>query len=288
MNIKALLSWLPVLILNPHRVQLVHWMFLCSKSPNEVTEFMLTDGSKFVYPLKSAIGLALFCNDFEKSEFSFILNSLHEGDVFFDIGANGGFFTVAAAKKIGSGGHVYAFEPSPRERALLERNIEINNLANVTVLPFAVGDQNENIKFVLAEDGALNSIKETNHPSQKPESEIEVKMVTLDWFVKENNISKINFIKIDVEGAEKLAFEGSQEILSKVNPTILFEANQFTSTAFGYSKQDLFDCLYKHDYAISTWIRSGTLTPIVNLENKDITKKYNNFLAVKQNNISND
>jgi FkbM family methyltransferase len=287
MNIKTLLSRFLILLLNPHRLELIRWMFLCYKDPGKVTEFTLTDGSKFVYPLKSAIGLELSCHNFEELEFSFILDFLREGDVFFDVGANGGFFTVAAAKKIGPSGHVYAFEPSLRERALLERNIEINNLDNVTILPFAVGDKNENIKFVLAEDGALNSIKETNHPSQKPESEIEVRMVTLDWFVKENNIPKINFIKIDVEGAEKLAFEGSQEILSNINPMILFEANQFTSTAFGYSKQDLFDCLHKHDYAISTWIKNGTLTPIVNLENKDITKKYNNFLAVKPNTVSN-
>jgi FkbM family methyltransferase len=286
MSIKILLSRLLVLLLNPHRLELIRWMFLCYKYPDKVTEFTLSDGSKFVYPLKSAIGLELSCHNFEELEFSFVLNFLDEGNVFFDIGANGGFFTVAAAKKIGSSGHVYAFEPSPRERALLVHNIKINNLTNVTVLPFAVGDKNENIKFVLAEDGALNSIKETNHPSQKPESEIEVKMVTLDWFVRENNIQKINFIKIDVEGAEKIAFEGSQEILSSINPMILFEANQFTSTAFGYSKQDLFDCLCKHNYAISTWTKNGALTPIVNLEDKDIAKKYNNFLAVKPNTVS--
>ncbi|NJL10297.1 MAG: FkbM family methyltransferase [Calothrix sp. SM1_7_51] len=152
------------------RIAFYFWHFLCLIKPNAVKEFKLMDGSRFNYPLKSVLGLGLFINSFEASEIEFVRQSLQPGDVFFDIGANGGFYTVIAAKQVGSTGHVYAFEPGSRELSLLRRNIEINNLSNVTIIERAVSDKKSTTKFAISHDGAMNSLSQTNHPEQKIEA----------------------------------------------------------------------------------------------------------------------
>ena len=93
------------------------WLYKlkCAFTKNEIFTFKLADGSDFDYPLKSYIGYALFANEFEKTEIAFLRRSLRSGDIFLDIGANGGVYTVIGAKLVGSEGHVYAFEPGEHE-----------------------------------------------------------------------------------------------------------------------------------------------------------------------------
>ena len=74
------------------------------------------------------------------------------GDVFFDLGAYVGPFTLLAARLVGPEGRVVAFEPDPRARAVLERNLAANGVANVTVVPCAVGDRHGKVRFVAGGD----------------------------------------------------------------------------------------------------------------------------------------
>ena len=117
----------------------------------------MADGSEFDFPLRSYIGYALFANQFEETEIAFMRKSLRSGDIFLDIGANGGIYTVIGAKLVGPEGHVYAFEPGERELKTVKHNIELNNLTNVTLIDCVVSDKGGIARFAVVSDGALNS-----------------------------------------------------------------------------------------------------------------------------------
>lgn len=263
------------------------WQFFCSICPNINYIFLLADGSRFTYPLNSAIGRALFTGGFETVEVEFMRQSLKPGNIFFDVGANGGIFTIIAAKKVGSNGHVYAFEPGQRELELLKHNIAINNLTNVTVIETAITNKKGVTKFAISRDGAMNSLAQTDHPKQQIESWQTVEITTLDNVLEELNISKVDFLKIDVEGAEGLVIEGAKKLLfSENSPTILFEASDLNVGSFGYSVSELIGKLEAKKFFIHYFNEKDLLSPIVEKDSR-IGKEIYNFVASKKSVIVN-
>ncbi|MEQ8178413.1 MAG: FkbM family methyltransferase [Amphiplicatus sp.] len=107
--------------------------------------------------------------NFDPNEFALLDNILREGMTFLDIGANAGFYTVFAAKKVGLSGEVIAFEPSRRESSTLQRNIAVNKLANVAAFQLAVGETDGKGTLHIAEDrydghNALNGLSFQSKP----------------------------------------------------------------------------------------------------------------------------
>lgn len=224
------------------RVLLLVWRIICTIFPHKIFTFTLADDSLFEYPLKTDIGQALFIKNFENAETKFIRDTLEAGNTVFDVGANAGFFTLLAAKKVGPQGHVYAFEPSRHEVRLLQRNIAINKLDNVTIINCAVSNTVGVAQFAISSDGALNSLVKTHHPSQKIREWDEVKLISLDYFVEQKGIKKVDFVKIDVEGAEKNVLLGATKLLSNASaPTILCEFCDLTAIGFQSSGSELWN-----------------------------------------------
>lgn len=204
---------------------------------DKLYRFHLTDGLKFEYPLNSAIGFSKFLGEFENSEVDFVRKFLNPGDTFIDVGANGGIFTLLASKQV-QHGHIYAFEPDQRNLKILKHNLSINNITNVTILESALSNIEGETKFAIAKDGALNSLADTNRREQEIAEWQTVKVTTLDTFVRDYKVEKVNFIKIDTEGAEKLILEGGKETLSSNQLIIMFEASDLNAHGFGYLIKD--------------------------------------------------
>ncbi|MCR4436291.1 MAG: FkbM family methyltransferase [Clostridiales bacterium] len=134
-----------------------------------------------------------------------------EGDIVFDCGANMGIFSaVAAARRC----KVYAFEPVPKTLQYLLKTAEMNE--NIEICPFALTDRNTDILITVPEEHAGGSSFVMNRDGKN----VIVKGITLDSFVKENNIMKVDFIKTDIEGAERYLLMGAKEILSKFSPKL--------------------------------------------------------------------
>jgi FkbM family methyltransferase len=245
--------------------------------------FQLADGSRFDYPLKSEVGRGLFMGSFEKTEINFIRQKIKPGDVFLDIGANAGLYTVIVSKIVGPTGHVYAFEPGERELELLQRNITNNNLANVTIVKCAVSNKKSEVEFAISHDGAMNSLSKTNHPAQKIKEWKTVQTTTIDDFMQDFNVPQINFIKIDVEGAEHLVFEGASKLLStskEKSPAILFECCDLTSRSFGYKVVDFLQELTNAGLNISVLDRDAHLVDLKSYQKpEEIGNKTYNFVA---------
>jgi len=257
------------------------WYIQCFFIKDPIFSFFLNDGSRFDYPLKSAIGRSLFSQGFEIEEIEFVRRTLKLGDVFFDVGANGGLYSIIAAKLVGENGHVYCFEPGERESKLLLHNLAINNLTNVTTIKSAVSNIKGKTNFAISVDEAMNSLLETNHPAQKIQEWQQVEVTTLDDIVEELSVKKVDFIKIDVEGAEKQVLDGAKILLeSQKEIVILFEASDLNAESFGYSVKDFLLDIMSSGFFVYQLNKFGNLINVSENELGIIRKNYN-YIASK-------
>ncbi|HEX9988535.1 MAG TPA: FkbM family methyltransferase [Chloroflexia bacterium] len=146
----------------------------------------------------------------EPLETSIIENELKEGDVVLDIGANIGYYTILAARRVGPRGRVFAFEPDPRNFALLQKNLRANGCTNVHVERKAVSDCTGTINLYLNE---LNKGDHTIYDVGGRQS-VEVGAVRLDDYFSKYG-GKIDLIKIDVQGAEGKVLLGMRGLLER-------------------------------------------------------------------------
>lgn len=144
-------------------------------------------------------------------------SGIRAGDVVLDCGANHGFTTVLFARWTGPAGHVYAFEPSAHNVAILERNLQLNRITNATVRPVAVGAENGSALITNISNAAVVQ------GSGAQRDVCEVPLRRLDDEVPEG---PVNFLKIDVEGLELQVLRGASRILSQ-RPRIALELHVF-------------------------------------------------------------
>jgi len=166
----------------------------------------------YLLPNDNFISKEIMKGSFEPEVKRFIENTLEPGDVFIDIGANLGYYTLIASRMIGANGCVFAFEPEPTAFHLLNMNITINELYNITAENKAVSDKEDEIELWISSINFGGSKIIGSPPNIM--TKIKVESVSLDNYFKDFTKS-IKLIKIDVEGAENLVIRGSRKILSK-------------------------------------------------------------------------
>ncbi len=149
---------------------------------------------------------------------------LEPGDVFYDIGANVGFFTIVAAGLVGPSGTMVAFEPLPRNFVHLRFNCSLNDLHNVTCVEAAVGSATRNEKLLVAEYSGGSALESADTPPDVVGS-LGVAMVALDDWVASGRGPTPDVVKIDVEGAELDVLKGMQAILARKRVSIVLETD---------------------------------------------------------------
>lgn len=266
------------------RVRDYLWRLACLGQHDRIATFTLPDGSRFDYPFHSAIGGLMFIKGFEKAELEFVRSALQPGDVFLDIGANGGIYTLVAARRVGPCGHVFAFEPGQRELALLRRNVQLNQLDNVTIIDEALSDRTGTARFAVSLDGAMNSLAQNKHPWQKIQSWENVSTITLDEAMLKYRIPKVDFIKLDVEGAERLILAGAKKLMSSTEPlTMLFEAADSAAAGFGYTAPELLREVMGTGMALHYFAENGEFCRVegMNALLPEFGSSIYNFVAVR-------
>jgi FkbM family methyltransferase len=148
---------------------------------------------------------------YESDKQDLIANEVRPGSVFYDIGANVGFYSLLASKLVNSG-KVFAFEPSPRNIGFLKKHVELNQLRNVTVLETALGDKDGVMKFETESTGFAGHLSD--------HGEITVRVTSLDALVTSGQIPPPDYIKMDIEGAEFLALQGASQTLRTHHPEV--------------------------------------------------------------------
>jgi FkbM family methyltransferase len=141
-----------------------------------------------------------------------------QGDIVIDVGAHIGKYTIIASKRVGANGKVIAIEAHPGNYEMLNRNIKLNGLTNVTTLNYAAYSKESKIKLFLPDEKSNHTIYNTLISSKTKDEEkfVKVNANTLDNLIEHHRIShaEVNWIKIDVEGAEFEVLKGATEILS--------------------------------------------------------------------------
>jgi FkbM family methyltransferase len=145
-----------------------------------------------------------------------------EGDTVVDIGAHMGRYTITSSKSVGSSGKVIAVEAHPYNYRILQHNLSLNKLTNVNALNWAVFSKKARLKLYLPDEYlgyTMHHSLMTNYLTAKYNKEIERRYIeveadTLDNLLKSRGINQVDWIKIDVEGAEYEVLKGATEILS--------------------------------------------------------------------------
>lgn len=186
---------------------------------------------------------------FEKFETELVKKEVKSGDIVLDIGANIGYYSLIFSRIVGPKGRVFAFEPDPNNFALLRKNIEINNLQNVTLIQKAVSDVSKPISFYLCN---YNHAQHRIYPSSRCNETITVESITIDeYFSGKEFHDKINFVKMDVEGAEYDVIEGMKKTL-KLNPNLkmLCEFSPKQIKEHGLEPENILDQLVRCGFKI--------------------------------------
>jgi FkbM family methyltransferase len=174
--------------------------------------------------------------------------SIKPGAVVWDVGANMGLFSFAAAGLSGPSGHVYAFEPDTFLVRLLRRSARLNpHAAPIEIVPCAISDTISLARFNIAENNRATSFLEkfgTGLTGGIREVQT-VLTVPLDWVVEQ--IPAPQVLKIDVEGAELSVFRGARQMLKASRPIVLFEAQNFNWDEIARGLWDLGYTLYNCD-----------------------------------------
>lgn len=202
--------------------------------PSPRTVALRNGGRIFIDP-STDIGLTIYlyrCWEYPVTRL--LLSLINPSDVFLDIGANIGYFTVVAASVCEE---VHAFEPVPELYGRLERNINLNSGCRASAHSCAMSKTVGSSRFyvVAGRNTGLSSLHE-----QKGAKEIDVKTTTLDAFVEKQHLSRVDLMKVDVEGAEEDVFLGGQSLLSSSSaPDIIFECHSGATgdallKSFGY------------------------------------------------------
>lgn len=174
------------------------------------------------YKLIDIESLVVVSPNFERNYRKFIMP--RKGDVFIDIGAHIGKYTMQAAKIVGNYGRVIAFEADPITFKALREGIMANDFKNALALNIAIYD--DECEMVLHSvpiydrirlGRAYNSIKRDVGPG------VLVEAKPLDLVMDNLNLTKVDFIKIDVEGAELEVIKGGRKTIEKFKPTIVVE-----------------------------------------------------------------
>lgn len=138
---------------------------------------------------------------------------LQEGDTVVDAGAFTGDYTIYAARKIGKKGRVIAFEPDSRNAMILKRNIAHAKIDNVIIVPKGLWSENTTLEF-QGSAGVRSSLASRS-------ANMSVNVVKLDDELVKIGVTKVDVIKMDIEGAEIEAIKGAVETLKKCNPFVI-------------------------------------------------------------------
>lgn len=185
-------------------------------------------------------------NKLEVSVSNVINKILNEGDVFIDVGAYIGYYSILARESVGDTGKVIAFEPHPENYKRLLKNIRLNSWDNVIAENIALSDKKEKVylsPFLNSDFTSFSII-----PSKG--EFVEVEAIPFDEYAKKHNV-KPDLIKIDAEGAEFKILKGMKETLQKYHPIIICEIHPQHLSKLGIDVTTLFTYLQEYGYRFS-------------------------------------
>jgi FkbM family methyltransferase len=212
----------------------------------------LDGGGQLYIDSRSAIGREIYyAGSYEPLVSRALKRWLQPGMTFLDAGANIGEFSVRASKLVGPSGHVHAFEASPTTFADLSRNLALNRVTNVTANQMALTSASGPVQFFMSR-GIASGSSSLRPAHDYSGSAVSVRGITLDDYCAQAGISRVDFIKMDIEGAELEAFKGARRLLSSPGaPVMVFEHHAVVAGRFGVGKEAVQAFLAQFGYRLT-------------------------------------
>lgn len=218
--------------------------------------------------LSDHIESQLFWQGFQEADegvLRLIKRHLPEDGTFLDIGANIGSFTLVGAR-VAKRGRVHSFEPSDHHFRRLSHNVALNGFGNVTLNKLGLSDQPGSATlFLPSVSGQMNNSGAASlYAASAPGAQVteEVALVTLDDYVRDHGISRIDLIKIDIEGAEFIALRGARATLEKFRPIVLMEMDKDSMQRACCKAEDILEFWRALGYTVGRIANSGEIIPI--------------------------
>lgn len=196
----------------------------------------------------------LYDPDLNKSLFephwtNFIINSLNEGDTFVDLGANEGWFSLYASREVGIKGKVISVEPQMRLVKVIKKNVQLNKLKNIIVVEAAIGKAKGSRMIALApsiNNGSTSFVKIRRSLFLKKQK---VSFLTLTEVFEIYKLTKIDLIKIDIEGFEGEALKSGASLLqNKLIKRIIIDFHDRHLSKLGTSCSEIINFLESFGY----------------------------------------
>lgn len=209
------------------------------------------DGGRMYADLSTGMCESLyFLGEFEPGVSGIIRDVVKPGQVCLDLGANFGWYTTLLHRLTGPDGEVHAFEPVPESFARLQRNVSLlDTPARVHLNNLALGRADGTLPIHLF-DGLPNGHASLSTMGRTDFTTIAANVITLDGYLEASGVSHVDFVKVDIEGAERAMLEGAGRLMRQTPPpTWMIEMALGTTKGFGYLPNDLIDDLRRHaDY----------------------------------------
>ena len=216
--------------------------------PPETFRIAQRDGVFYQLDISDVIGHSLFFFNYYFAPLE-VFNLLRTDSVFIDVGANIGTVAMRAAN-ICVSGHVYAFEPDPNHVKSLKINQQLNSFSNITIIPRALGSKPSQAVLSKLEqrNAGMSRILPLEHANRYNSNPIEI--VTLDDEMEQLRPSRIDLIKIDVEGYEFHVLMGAQKTIARYQPILIIEVIDANLQVHQLSSANVIDLLQSWGYEI--------------------------------------
>jgi FkbM family methyltransferase len=208
--------------------------------------------------------------DYEKAESEMLENLVQDGDTFFDIGANIGWYSlnIAASRRATQ---VHCFEPLPKTWKQLQANLAINGFTNIQPHHFGFSNQAGSFPFYYYPEGSGNA-SGANLTGRTDVEVVECHVQTLDQYTADSGV-RVDVIKCDVEGAELLVFQGGQATLARDKPIVFSEILRKWSAKFNYHPNAIFQLFGSLGYSAFS-VGGGQLKPFASMDDATVETNF--------------
>ncbi len=258
--------------------RLISWGVTCSCRRTATVRLKRWDLRVLLPARWRGIGKLVFAfRECYEPELEYLRSLLFPGATFVDVGANLGIYTLVASRIVGHSGRVIAFEPSVQSLPLLQKNITLNSLTNVTAFPVALSEKAGRVRLYHA--GSCPSGNSLGRHPSFPGSFETVLAESLDDVLQRIPVGRVDVIKMDVQGAEELVLRGAQKTLASKNPVIIFEFYPEGADLLGLTPSGACNLLEGLGYEFFTVCSASTISKI---ESPPIESMYANVVAIRR------
>lgn len=210
------------------------------------------NGIAYELDLSDFIQCAVFWNNIDRPLLK-LFSLCKQGFTILDVGANIGHVALNMAQKVGKNGKVFTFEPEPRNFRSLQKNIALNPWATDRIVAVNEGMGSSPGVFTMYLVNKLNRGGNRillNQNGQEHTEKVEIRVAVIDQFIREQKITRVDLLKIDVEGFEYEVLKGAEETLKAYKPTLFVELSENNLKQNGASSKMVIELLENLNYTI--------------------------------------